>query len=133
MQLYIATNDRTPIYQQIVSQIKQMIASGALRPGDELPPIRTLSETLIVNANTVAHAYRDLERDGYVTCQRGVGTRVARRGSPLSHAERIRLLRARAVVLVGEANHMNVSIDDLLHLVQECAEELGAAQEAHQP
>ena len=47
MHLHISPNDSTPLYQQIVNQVKYMISSGQLRPGDELPPIRTLSETII--------------------------------------------------------------------------------------
>ena len=57
MHIHIAPNDSLPLYQQIVNQVKYMISSGQLRPGDELPPIRSLSETLIVNANTVARAF----------------------------------------------------------------------------
>ena len=124
MNLRITPNDSTPLYQQIVNQVKYMISSGQLRPGDELPPIRTLSETIIVNANTVARAYRDLEREGLVTCQRGIGTRVSARGSPLSKEEQMKILDDRASALLGEASQMNLSLDDVNRLVSKCAEEM---------
>ena len=64
MQIHITTADGVPIYQQIVNQVKYLVASGRLSPGDEMPPIRVLAERLIVNPNTVARAYRELEAAG---------------------------------------------------------------------
>lgn len=129
MNLHISPHDNTPLYQQIVNQVKYMISSGQLRPGDELPPIRTLSETLIVNANTVARAYRDLERGGFVICQRGIGTRVSATGSPLSEVERMKILNDRASALIGEARQMNLSLDDIMQLVALRAEEMNFSME----
>lgn len=114
MHLHISPNDSTPIYQQIVNQVKYMVSSGQLQPGDILPPIRTLSGTLIVNANTVARAYRDLERDGFVTLQRGIGTRVNEIGSPLTQDEQMTILSERASALISEAHQMNLSLDDIV-------------------
>ena len=121
MNLHISTNDGNPIYRQIVNQVKYMISSGQLRPGDELPPIRKLSEMLIVNANTVARAYRDLEAEGFVTCQRGVGTHVSATGSPLSDAEQLKVLNDRAGALLSEARQMNMSLEEVMHLVADRA------------
>ena len=129
MQLHISPNDGTPIYQQITNQVKYMISSGQLRPGDELPPIRALSEMLIVNANTVARAYRDLERDGFVTCRRGAGTHVSATGSPLSDAERMKILNDRASALISEARQMNLSLDEVLRLVAARADEMNFVME----
>lgn len=124
MNLHISPNDSTPLYQQIVNQVKYMISSGQLQPGDELPPIRTLSETIIVNANTVARAYRDLEREGYVTCQRGRGTHVTANGSPLSESERTKILNERASALLSEARQMNLSLNEIRDLVTSVAKEM---------
>lgn len=124
MHIHISTNDGTPIYQQIASQVKYMIASGQLRKGDELPPIRTLSEMLIVNANTVARAYRELERDGFVTCRRGAGTHVNATGSPLSSAEQMKILNDRAGALISEARQMNLTLDEVVQLVVARGEEM---------
>ena len=64
MQIHISTSDGVPIYLQIVNQVKFLVASGRLAAGEELPPIRGLAEQLLINPNTVARAYRDLEAAG---------------------------------------------------------------------
>ena len=61
MRLHISLNDGVPIYIQIVNQIKYLMASGRLGPGDEVPAIRVLAEQLLINPNTVARAYRKLQ------------------------------------------------------------------------
>jgi GntR family transcriptional regulator len=63
-----------PIYVQIMDQIKHLIATGLLQPGEQLPTIRELAVDLTVNLHTVAHAYAELEREGFLTIQRGRGT-----------------------------------------------------------
>ena len=63
-----------PIYIQIVEQIKHLIATGALQAGQQLPTIRQLAVDLTINLHTVAHAYAELEREGFLTIQRGRGT-----------------------------------------------------------
>ena len=63
-----------PIYIQIMDQIKHLIATGALQPGQQLPTIRELAVNLTINLHTVAHAYAELEREGFLTIQRGRGT-----------------------------------------------------------
>ena len=65
-----------PIYLQLMEQVKHAIETGALRPGDQLPGIRPLAEELVINPNTVAKAYRDLERQGLVVARQGRGTFV---------------------------------------------------------
>jgi GntR family transcriptional regulator len=69
-----------PIYLQVVEQVKHAIETGALRPGDQLPGIRPLAEELVINANTVAKAYRELEREGVVDLKHGAGAFVAGTG-----------------------------------------------------
>ena len=90
MRLHISTNGGVPIYQQIVTQIKHMVASGRLRPNEEVPPIRVLAEQLRINPNTVARAYRELEAVGLLVSRRGSGTHVAEKGSPLDHLPPLR-------------------------------------------
>jgi GntR family transcriptional regulator len=65
-----------PIYLQIVEQIRQMVASGELQPGDQLPTVRQLATDLRVNFNTVARAYRLLDEAGLISTQHGRGTYV---------------------------------------------------------
>src|SRR5439155_18981393 len=96
MEIYLSPGDGVPIYLQIVNQVKYQVASGRLAPGEELPPIRVLAEQLIVNPNTVARAYRELETAGVVVKRRTAGTYVSDAGSPLARRERLKILTERA-------------------------------------
>ncbi len=118
MQLHINTSDGQPIYRQIVQQIKLLAASGRLRPGDELPPIRKLAEELVINPNTVARAYRELETAGILESRQGSGTRVATNGSPLNQREKTRLLSERADALLAEARQLGADFDEVLALLK---------------
>src|SRR5947209_16265541 len=118
MQLHITTTDGVPPYLQIVNQVKYLVASGRLAPGDELPPIRALAERLLVNPNTVARAYRELEQAGVVTARRTAGTYVSDAGSPLARRECLNVLTQRVDALLAEARQMNVGTDELLELVR---------------
>jgi GntR family transcriptional regulator len=75
--LSISPADPRPVFRQIVDEVERSIAVGVLRPGDALPAVRQLAVSLKVNANTVQHAYRTLEREGVVFVKRGIGTFVA--------------------------------------------------------
>jgi GntR family transcriptional regulator len=119
MQLHISPTDGVPIYQQIVNQVKYLVASGRLRPGEELPPIRVLAERLLINPNTVARAYRELEVAGVVTKRRTAGTYVSDAGSPLARRERLRILAERADALLAEARQMNVGLEEVIELLRE--------------
>ena len=112
-------NDGVPIYLQIVTQVKYLVASGRLAPGEELPPIRVLAEQLIVNPNTVARAYRELETAGVVVKRRTAGTYVSDAGSPLARRERLKILTERADALLAEARQMNVSLKELVELLEQ--------------
>ncbi len=119
MQIHISPNDGVPIYLQIVQQVKYLVASGRLAPGEELPPIRTLAEQLVVNPNTVARAYRELEVAGVVNKRRTAGTYVSEAGSPLAHREQWRILTERVDALLVEAHQMNVPTAEILDLIKE--------------
>jgi len=119
MQIHISTSDGVPIYQQIVNQIRYLVASGRLKAGEELPPIRSLAEKLVVNPNTIARAYRELEIAGIVEKRRTAGTYVSDQGSPLARRERTKILSDRIDQLLAEAGHMNVSLEDLIKLMQQ--------------
>jgi GntR family transcriptional regulator len=66
-----------PIYLQLMEQVKHGIETGALRPGEQLPGIRPLAEELVINPNTVAKAYRELEHEGIVEIRHGAGAFVS--------------------------------------------------------
>ena len=119
MQLHISTKDGVPIYLQIVNQVKYLVAAGRLAPGEEIPAIRILAEELVVNPNTVAKAYHELEREGVVTKRHGSGTFISDNGSPLARRERTKILTQRIDALLAEARHMDVPLGELLDLVHQ--------------
>src|SRR5438105_8051685 len=76
MYIVIDENDRRPIYQQVVDEIKALIARGELREGAALPPVRQVAADLGVNLNTIAAAYRELQKEGLLTVRHGAGAVV---------------------------------------------------------
>ena len=119
MHIHIQAQGGVPIYLQVMQQIKYLVASGRLQPGDELPSIRTLAEQLIVNPNTIARAYRELETAGVVEKRRTAGTFVAEAGSPLARKERLKLLKQRVDQLLVEAFQMGFGLDEVLKFVEQ--------------
>ncbi|MBI1312469.1 GntR family transcriptional regulator [bacterium] len=119
MQIHVSDSNGTPFYQQVVSQIKLLAASGRLEPGEQLPPVRKLAEQLLINPNTVARAYRELEAEGVVTARRGAGVFIADGGSPLSRREKNKRLNDRIDGLLAEATQLGFDLDALLRLVEQ--------------
>jgi GntR family transcriptional regulator len=120
MQIHISTNGGVPIYQQIVNQVKYLVASGRLAPGDELPTIRALAERLLVNPNTVARAYRELEAGGLVTTRRRVGTIDQAPPAPASPA-----LQQQAATFVRDARNAGLADEEVVDLVRGALIDLG--------
>jgi GntR family transcriptional regulator len=129
MQIHISPTDGVPIYLQVVNQIKYLVAAGRLAAGEELPPIRVLAEKLVVNPNTIARAYRELEIAGIVEKRRTAGTYITDQGSPLARRERMRILSERIDQLLAEALQMNVSYEDLLKLIHQRSSILNTSRE----
>lgn len=111
----------TPIYDQIVAQVRMGIASGTLPRGDALPSVRQLAIALRVNPNTVARAYRELEALGLVESQQGRGTFVASVERPMGAAQRRQALEPAIERLTSEATLLGVDAEELLRLVRESA------------
>ncbi|MEQ9410843.1 MAG: GntR family transcriptional regulator [Fuerstiella sp.] len=119
MQIRISQQDGTPIYVQLVRQIKLLVSSGRLAEDQQLPTVRGLAEQLVINPNTVARAYRELESEGVVRSKRGAGVFVSAGGSPLSRRERNRILNERVDALLSEAAHLNFDVDTVVELVRQ--------------
>jgi DNA-binding transcriptional regulator YhcF (GntR family) len=119
LQIRIASNGGLPIYLQLYNQLRYLMASGRLRAGEELPPIRVLAERLVVNPNTVARAYRELEIERLVEKRSTNGTFVAQAESPLAASEQRRILCDRVDALLVEAKQFGVTTPDVVELVRE--------------
>jgi GntR family transcriptional regulator len=130
LRIHVAPKDGVPVYQQIVNQIKYLVASGVLGAGSELPPIRTLAEQLLINPNTVARAYRELEAAGVVVKRGTVGTYVSDSPSPLARRERLRILRQRIDALLADARSMGIAAVELKTLLDEREAALESARKS---
>lgn len=119
MYLHINQADGTPLYLQIINQIKYLIGSKALEAGAELPPIRALAEQLLINPNTVARAYRELQLEGYLIKKGTTGTYVSDSASPLARSTQIQVLEKRIDSLLADAKHMNISTTEIKQLIDE--------------
>jgi GntR family transcriptional regulator len=95
-----------PIYLQLMEQVKHAIGTGALRPGDQLPGIRPLAEELVINPNTVAKAYRELEHEGVIELRHGAGAFVSGTGRGAKLTDK---LRAGQTVVAGVVEKLRKS------------------------
>lgn len=114
MDITINVADGVPIYRQIANQIRYMVASGLLRPGEEIPSIRTLALRLKVTPNTVVKAYDELESAGILEKRHGAGTFVTGRRASLAKRERGRIIEQRIDALLAEAHQLGYTPDELL-------------------
>src|ERR1043165_5797941 len=108
-----------PIYLQLVDQIKQGAASGALQTGEALPSIRPLAEELRVNRNTIAKAYSELENLGVVETQPGRGCFLRENHAALRKEVRRKMLVEEIDQAIVQAHHLQVPRDEFLKLVHE--------------
>jgi GntR family transcriptional regulator len=117
MNLHIDTASRAPIYQQLVHQVRQAVARGELQPEDRLPSVRQLSQELVVNPNTIARAYTELEREGVLVSRPGLGVFVSQPGTDLTKSARDRKLRDQLDRVLTEAVHLGFSADEVVRMV----------------
>jgi GntR family transcriptional regulator len=117
MALHIDTSSRLPIYQQLAQQIREAIARGELQPEAALPSVRQLSRDLVINPNTVARAYTELEREGLLVSRPGRGVFVAQPRNELTRTARDRRLTEQLDRWLTEAVHLGFSAEQVLRLV----------------
>jgi len=113
MEFQCDPTSRVPIYRQLMDQIRQAVARGRLRPGVRLPSVRTLSRELVVNPNTIARTYTELEREGVLHTRQGLGVFVAAPQADLSAAARRERLATALDRFLTEAFHLGFSADEL--------------------
>jgi GntR family transcriptional regulator len=119
MALHVDTSSRLPIYQQLAQQVREAIARGELRAGAGLPSVRQLSRELVVNPNTVARAYTELEREGLLVSRPGRGIYVAAPRNDLTRSARERRLTEQLDRWLTGAVHLGFSAEQVLRLVAE--------------
>ena len=119
MLFFVDPNDPTPIYVQIMDEVRRALVLGTLAPDDALPSVRQLAIELRVNPNTVAQAYRELERQGVVHVRRGQGTYVSK--TRRNGTERRSLARAVATRALRDAHRHGLSVDELIEALRTAA------------
>ncbi len=120
MNLEIDFRSGIPIYLQIVDRIKQMIASGRLKSGDQLPTVRALAQDLRVNFNTIARAYRILDEANVISTQQGRGTYILEMPPPeVVEAIRQQSLEALTKRYLADAARLGNTPDEVNKIVQE--------------
>lgn len=119
MQFQIDASNRTPIYRQLVAQIREAVARGRLLPETRLPSVRELSRQLVINPNTVARVYTELEREGVLNTRPGLGVFVAQPRNDLTRRARKERLTVLADELLTEAVHLGFSAEEVQTLLGE--------------
>jgi len=107
-----------PIYLQLMEQVKHAIETGALRPGEQLPSIRPLAEELVVNPNTVAKAYRELEHDGVIELRQGAGAFVSDKAPTKKDADKLRAAQATVAGAIEKLRERGVTDEEIRRLVE---------------
>ena len=113
-----------PIYAQIVDRVKYGVASGVVRPGDLVPSVRELSRRLVVNPNTVARAYRELQQQGVLETVRGTGLQVAGVAPSQCVEERRALVRARLRAALEEARRSELPSGEIETVLRQLWDEI---------
>lgn len=119
MEFSIDPSSRQPICHQLARQVREAIARRRLQPEDRLPSVRELSRTLVVNPNTVARVYADLEREGVLNTRPGLGVFVAFPRADLTRKVRRDRLREAIDRLLTEAVHLGFTADEVLEAVDQ--------------
>lgn len=117
MDILISNASGKPIYDQIATQIKNMIISGQLAQGDSLPSMRLLAQELRISVITTKRAYEDLERDGFIHTVPGKGSFVSPMNTQLLREERMRAVEAHLQAAVEEARSAQLSLPELQELL----------------
>ena len=107
-----------PIYLQLMEQVKHAIETGALRAGDQLPGIRPLAEELVINPNTVAKAYRELEHDGVIELRHGAGAFVSGAAREKKLTERLKAGQAIVSAAVDKLRSRGVTEAEIRRLFE---------------
>ena len=107
-----------PIYLQLMEQVKHSIETGALRPGEQLPGIRPLAEELVINPNTVAKAYRELEHEGVIELRHGAGAFVSANARAKQLTDKLRAGQAIVVAAVERLRGRGVTDEEIRRLFE---------------
>jgi len=107
-----------PIYLQLMEQVKHAIETGALRPGEQLPGMRPLAEELVINPNTVAKAYRELEHEGVIELRHGAGAFVSGNAGARKLADKVRAAQQVVASAVNRLREQGLNEEEIRRLFE---------------
>ena len=119
MIIRVEPSSSVPVFQQIADEVKSAVARGACVPGETIPSVRQMAAQALVNPNTVARAYRELERDGIVFTRKGLGVFVSEAAAKLSRNGRREELAERFTEIVAAARRAGLSGKDVQSLLEQ--------------
>ena len=123
MELIISNSNPSPIYEQIASQIKAAIMDGSLGPGEQLPSIRGLANSLRVSVITTKRAYAELEEQGFIQTVQGRGSFVASGSEELLREEQLRSIEAQLSGALERAQAAGISLPELHEMLDILAQD----------
>ena len=117
MDIIISNSNEKPIYDQIASQIKNLIMTGGLKTGDALPSMRLLAKELRISVITTKRAYEDLERDGFIESITGKGSFVSAGNTEFLREQQLRIVEDYLQKAVDTAKKSGISSDELIQIL----------------
>ena len=117
MNIIISNTSGKPIYEQITSQIKNMIVSVELKAEDPLPSMRLLAKELRISLITTKRAYEDLEREGFIVTVVGKGSFVAGASLEIVKEEKLRIIEENLTKAVDNAKVSNIPLEELIQIL----------------
>ena len=124
MDIIISNSSKKPIYEQIASQIKDLIMSGVLEEGDALPSMRVLAKELRISVITTKRAYEELERDEFIETVTGRGSFVASKNLEFIREEQFRRAEEYLMKTVDIARSSGIKLDELIEILRTLNEEV---------
>lgn len=118
MNIILSNSSDEPIYQQIISQIKSEIMSGALTAGDALPSMRALAQQLRISVITTKRAYEELERDGFIENFAGKGCFVKQQNTDFLREETIRQTEELLAKACEKGKLCGLSVEEMKEILE---------------
>ena len=122
--IQIDPRSSTPIYEQIIQQLKELCLKGIMKPGDKLPSVRELATIIIANPNTVSKAYKELERDGVIETLRGRGTYISENAKKTLVEGKMTMIKEQLKQLIIDAHYAGVELEKLQEWIKEISADL---------
>ena len=125
LHIQLDPRSNTPIWEQIVQNIKELVLKNMLAPSDKLPSVRELASLLVINPNTVSKAYQELERQGIIETLRGKGTFVSQSITPTLDERKIAMVEKQFHQLLLEASYLGITKDKIHDWIDSYYKEIG--------